>query len=129
MQRFKVYAIESLEPKKGKVHWFRKMVPENGMPEIDVRYLHMKPGERIKNHIHHQSETLIISIKGTGKVILDGNEYALPPGHVAYATKGCPHGYEATDEDWEFITLQCPTLKQPGKEVDYISVDESPDNV
>ncbi len=127
MERFKVYSIESLEPQKGKVHWFRDMVPDNAMPDIDFRYLHMKPGERIKNHIHEQSETLIISMKGTGKVILDGNEYDLPPGHAAYATKGCPHGYEAKNEEWEFITLQCPTLKRPGKEPDYISVDESPD--
>jgi len=126
MERFKVYSIESLEPQKGKVHWFRNMVPEEAMPDIDFRYLHMKPGERIKNHIHQQSETLIISMKGTGKVILDGNEYDLPPGNVAYATKGCPHGYEAKNEDWEFITLQSPTLKRPGKDPDYISVDESP---
>jgi len=127
MGRFKIYSIDSLEPQKGKVHWFRDMVPEHAMPEIDLRYLHMKPGERIKNHIHHQSETLIISIKGTGCVVLDGNEYDLPAGYVAFASKGCPHGYEAKEEEWEFITLQCPTLKRPGEKPDYISVDESPD--
>jgi mannose-6-phosphate isomerase-like protein (cupin superfamily) len=127
MERFKVYSIESLEPQKGRVHWFRNLVPDYAMREIDLRYLHMKPGERIKNHIHQQSETLIISMKGTGRVVLDGNEYNLPPGHVAFATKGCPHGYEAVDEGWEFITIQCPTLKHPGEKTDYISVDESPD--
>jgi quercetin dioxygenase-like cupin family protein len=129
MERYKVYAIESLEPQQGKVHWFRNMVPEKGMPDLNLRYLHLRPGERIKNHIHQQSETLIISIKGTGRVILDGIEYDLPPDHVAYATRGCPHGYEATDNDWEFLILQSPAINRSGQQADYISVDESPDSV
>jgi quercetin dioxygenase-like cupin family protein len=127
MERFKVYSIEDLEPKKGKVHWFRNMVPANGMPEIDLRYIHMKQGERIKNHIHELSETMIITIKGKGRVVLDGIEYDVVPGQVAYATKGCPHGYEAVDDDWEYIIIQCPTIKRDGHKSDYISVDESPD--
>lgn len=127
MERFRVFNIESLEQKKGKVHWFRDLAPEDAMQQIDIRYISMKPGERIKNHIHQQSETLIITIKGHGRVYLDGNEYNVTPGHVAYATKGCPHGYEAIDDDWEYIIIQSPSIRLNKDKSDYISVDESPD--
>jgi quercetin dioxygenase-like cupin family protein len=129
MERFRVFSIESLEQKKGKIHRFRDLVPENAMPNVDLRYINMKPGERIKNHIHEQSETLIVTIKGKGRVHLDGNEYDVKPGDVAYATMGCPHGYEAVDQEWEYIIIQAPTIRLAKDKRDYISVDESPDNL
>lgn len=65
-----------------------------GIGSIDTEW-HVK---RDEGYVHNQ---LIYCVRGQGKLIVDGEEYDIEPGHGFYLPKGVPHEYYATQDIWE----------------------------
>jgi putative monooxygenase len=50
-----------------------------------------EPGSRIPMHKHTDSEEAMFVIEGTGKLVVEGEEYDLSPGTAIYAPLGAEH--------------------------------------
>lgn len=67
----------------------------------------LRPGDRAGLHTHAHTEELFYFISGTGRVVLDGNEYRVESGSVVLTPLGSTHSVENDgNEDLAYIVVE-----------------------
>ena len=76
----------------------------------------LKPGEDIGKEVHHENDQFFRFEAGTGKCIIDGNEYAVSDGDVIIVPKGAKHNVKNTgdSEDLKLYTIYAPPHHKDG---------------
>ncbi len=70
----------------------------------------LKPGEQIGEETHTTNDQFFRFESGTGKVVIDGNEYLVAEGSAVIVPQGAKHNVINTSDD---KTLQLYTLYMP----------------
>lgn len=79
-----------------------------------IMVMSIKPGEDIGEEVHHVDQTLIF-VKGEGKSVMDGKEYEIHPGTLAFVPAGTKHNFLNTGkEDMKLFTVYAPVEHVPG---------------
>jgi mannose-6-phosphate isomerase-like protein (cupin superfamily) len=104
----------------GKSFW--QPVPANGhinvmlAPDM-VRMEHpiglgtqtIPPRSYVREHSHDRNEEVIFFLKGKGRAVVDGGDYALEPGVAVFIGKNCRHMFiNEGEEDMQFMWLIVP---------------------
>ncbi|MFE4712830.1 MULTISPECIES: sugar phosphate nucleotidyltransferase [unclassified Paenibacillus] len=90
--------------------------PSKDGPVTVTRKLQIYPGKHTEYHFHHRISEVWTVAEGTGKYILDGNEYALSTGDIVQVPAGVGHAIQAMTS---LTLIQIETGGQPG-EVDCV---------
>lgn len=53
--------------------------------------------DRVKGLISHQ---ILFTVRGEGKIEIDGKEYSAKAGSIFYVASGIPHKYYPVENDW-----------------------------
>lgn len=69
----------------------------------------VKPGQEQRVHTHDANDKIYHALTGTCRVTIGDETRALPPGHVAVAPAGVPHGLvNESDENATLFVLMAP---------------------
>jgi mannose-6-phosphate isomerase-like protein (cupin superfamily) len=69
----------------------------------------LKPGQSQKVHTHAANDKLYFSLTGTAHVVLGTETVPLPPGQLAIAPAGLPHGVEnRSSENATLLVVMAP---------------------
>lgn len=69
----------------------------------------LKPGQAQKLHAHENNDKIYHALTGTCHIQIGDNTEPLPPGHVAIAPAGVPHGVENRSEtDATLLVIMAP---------------------
>ena len=76
----------------------------------------LKPNEDIGAEVHPDNDQFFRFEKGTGKAVIDGNEYELTDGSVIIVPAGSEHNIinTSTTEDLKLYTIYSPAHHQDG---------------
>jgi len=93
---------------------FREVVYTAGRSQLVLMCI--KPCEEIGMEIHPDNDQFIRIEKGKGKVIIDGNEYAVEDGFAAVIPAGANHNVinASDDEDLKLYTIYSPPHHKDG---------------
>lgn len=93
--------------------FFRKVLYTAKNSQLVV--MSLKPREEIGEEIHHLDQ-FIRCEEGSGKAILDGNEYAISAGFVILVPSGTKHNIinTSTDKDMKLYTVYAPPNHRDG---------------
>lgn len=85
--------------------------PEMGAENLTLNYARHEPGDEFTQHVHEESEDVIIVLDGNGVIKLGAKNETIPieTGDVIYVPPGEQHGTVNTgDEVLEMISCQAP---------------------
>lgn len=82
--------------------------PHNGAKHLTFNYAKFDSGQAFKQHIHEQSEDLIIVLDGDGVIKLDDKEYPISAGDVILVSVGEFHGTVAGPNGMTSVSCQAP---------------------
>jgi mannose-6-phosphate isomerase-like protein (cupin superfamily) len=69
----------------------------------------LKPGQSQKVHTHAANDKIYLSLTGTAHVVLGADTVPLPPGQLAIAPAGLPHGVEnRSTENATLLVVMAP---------------------
>jgi len=76
----------------------------------------LKPKEEIGMEVHTDNDQFFRFEKGTGKVVIDGNEYGVSDGFAVVVPAGAQHNVTNTSEtdDLKLYTIYSPAHHQDG---------------
>lgn len=76
----------------------------------------LKPNEEIGMEVHNDNDQFFRFEKGTGKVIIDGNEYQISDGFAVVVPAGAQHNVinVSADEDLKLYTIYSPAHHKDG---------------
>lgn len=87
----------------------RKVIgPFNGAKQLTFNYAKFDPGVAFTQHVHDESEDLIIVLEGDGVIRLDDKEYPIEPGDVIHISAGEFHGTVAGPNGLTCVSCQAP---------------------
>lgn len=95
---------------------FRKVVYT--AEHMQLVLMSLKPGEDIGMEIHPDNDQFFRIDKGTGKCIINGNEYAIEDGSAVVVPAGAEHNVinTSTTDDLKFYTIYAPAHHKDGIE-------------
>lgn len=74
----------------------------------------LKPGQSQKVHSHAHNDKVYHALTGTAHVTLGLDTLPLPPGHIAIAPAGVPHGVEnRSRENCMLLVIMAPNPNAP----------------
>jgi mannose-6-phosphate isomerase-like protein (cupin superfamily) len=78
----------------------------------------LQPGEEIGEEVHEENDQFLRIEKGTGKAVIDGNEYALEDGSAVVVPAGAKHNIinASATEPMKLYTLYAPAHHREGVE-------------
>ena len=99
--------IERVDVKTGveNLTMYRLGVFENKMYEL----VELNSGQYCPPHIHKNSESKILIIKGSGEIILNGLSRPYALGSVFFVERGMIHGFKCKDQTL-FLSIQTPPI-------------------
>jgi mannose-6-phosphate isomerase-like protein (cupin superfamily) len=75
----------------------------------------LKPGEEIGMEVHHDNDQFFRFESGTGKVYIDGNEYAVKDGSAIIVPAGAEHNViNSGTQDLKMYTIYSPAHHKDG---------------
>lgn len=109
MQKLSLSGGETFE--MGTDNTKRVVHPEMGAEHLTLNYAVHEPGDEFKQHVHEQSEDVIVCLEGEGILKLGAKDETVPfgAGDVLYVPPGEQHGTINTgDEQLVMISCQAP---------------------
>ncbi|QPM67843.1 cupin domain-containing protein [Atribacter laminatus] len=106
MKILKLKEGKSFDMGKGKT--INVLSPEIGSKYVTLNYSEFEPKQAFTQHIHKNSEDVIIILKGSGYIRVEGKDYEIKEGDVVYIPAGEMHGTIAGDEPMIAISCQAP---------------------
>jgi mannose-6-phosphate isomerase-like protein (cupin superfamily) len=93
---------------------FREVVYTAGHSQLVL--MSLRPSEEIGMEVHNDNDQFFRFEKGQGKVIIDGNEYAVEDGFGVVVPAGAQHNVINTsnDEDLKLYTIYSPAHHKDG---------------
>jgi len=93
---------------------FRKVLYTGKHSQLVLMML--KPGEEIGVEIHADNDQFFRIEKGTGKVVIDGNEYEVSDGFAIVVPAGAQHNVvnNSLTDDLKLYTIYSPAHHQDG---------------
>ncbi len=92
---------------------FRKVVYTGKHSQLVL--MSLKPGEEIGMEVHKDNDQFFRFESGTGKVLIDGNEYAVSDGSAVIVPSGVPHNVINTGtDDLKMYTIYSPAHHKDG---------------
>ena len=100
---------DGLPFKMGTAQSLKVIYPEMGAKSITLNYSEHAPGWEFRQHIHEQSEDVIICIAGRGVIRSGDSRTPFEAGDVIYVPAGVVHGTINTgDEPLVMFSCQAP---------------------
>lgn len=83
---------------------------------LQLVLMSLKPGEEIGEEIHHDTDQFFRFESGTGKCIIDGNEYQVEDGDLIIVPAGAKHNVINVDAetDLKMYTIYAPPHHKDG---------------
>jgi mannose-6-phosphate isomerase-like protein (cupin superfamily) len=93
---------------------FRKVLYTG--PHSQLVLMSLKPGEEIGMEVHEENDQFFRFDSGTGKVVIDGNEYEVKDGFAALVPAGAQHNVVnmSDSEDLKLYTIYSPAHHMDG---------------
>ena len=93
---------------------FRKVLYSG--QHLQLVLMSLRPGEDIGEEIHHDTDQFFRFEGGTGKCVIDGNEYKVKDGDVVIVPAGAKHNVINTDAENELkmYTIYAPPHHKDG---------------
>ncbi len=92
---------------------FRKVLYTGEQSQLVL--MSLLPGEHIGSEVHHENDQFFRFEKGSGKVIINGNEYEVSDGDAVVVPKGAEHNVINTGSDrLNFYTIYSPAHHKDG---------------
>lgn len=93
---------------------FRKVLYTGGHSQLVV--MSLRPGEEIGMEVHPDNDQFLRFEKGTGKVIIDGNEYSIADGFAVIVPAGAEHNVIniSETEELKLYTVYSPAHHKDG---------------
>lgn len=93
---------------------FRKVIYT--APHSQLVLMSLKPSEEIGSEVHPENDQFFRFEKGTGKVIIDGNEYEVSDGDAVVVPAGSEHNVinSSDSEPLKLYTIYSPAHHQDG---------------
>jgi len=108
----KGFSINIEDATKGNEN-FRKVLYTGKFSQLVV--MSLKPGEEIGAEVHETHDQFFRFEKGEGKVVIDGNEYAVEDDFAVIVPAGANHNVVNTgDEDLKLYTIYSPAEHREG---------------
>ena len=82
--------------------------PEDGARQITFNYARFDPGVAFTQHVHEESEDLIIVLEGDGVIRLDDEEFPIAAGDIVHVSAGEFHGTVAGPRGMTAVSCQAP---------------------
>ena len=86
----------------------RVIGPFNGAKNITFNYAKFDPGVAFTQHVHDESEDLILVLEGGGVIRLDDKEFPIDAGDVIHISAGEFHGTVAGPNGLTCVSCQAP---------------------
>lgn len=85
-------------------------------PHSQLVLMSLRPDEEIGMEVHEENDQFFRFEKGTGKVVIDGNEYAVGDGDAVVVPAGAEHNVinASSSEDLKLYTIYSPAHHQDG---------------
>lgn len=85
-------------------------------PHMQLVLMNLKPGEEIGAEVHKENDQFFRVEKGTGKCIIDGNEYTVGDGDAVVVPSGAKHNIinTSTTEALQLYTIYAPPHHKDG---------------
>jgi quercetin dioxygenase-like cupin family protein len=106
MQIFKMTEGKSFDMGKGDTRCI--IGPHTGSKYITFNYAVFEPHQAFTQHIHKNSEDVIIVLDGDGVIRLDDDEFPIEKGDVVYVAEGEYHGTVAGPNGLTACSCQAP---------------------
>ncbi len=72
--------------------------------DLNVNLLVFQPGEGVAEHVNAEVDVLVIGIRGTGTLTLDGVDHPMRAGTALLIPKGARRGTRAGEEAFAYLT-------------------------
>jgi len=82
--------------------------PHTGAKQITFNYAKFGPRQAFKQHIHAESEDVILVLEGDGVIKIDDTEHPIEPGDVIHISAGEYHGTISGPDGMTVISCQAP---------------------
>jgi len=85
-------------------------------PHSQLVLMSLRPDEEIGMEVHEENDQFFRFEKGTGQVIIDGNEYAVGDGDAVVVPAGAEHNVinASSSEDLKLYTIYSPAHHKDG---------------
>jgi mannose-6-phosphate isomerase-like protein (cupin superfamily) len=85
-------------------------------PHSQLVLMSLKPNEEIGMEVHSDNDQFFRFEQGDGKVVIDGNEYAVTDGYAVVVPAGAQHNVVNTsaDHDLKLYTIYSPAHHKDG---------------
>ena len=87
---------------------------------LGCEYVILEKGQSLDTHVHEEANSFILVLAGTGVVEMDGQDFAVRPGHTVYVPAGVSHGFRTADEPLVLYGFQSPPIIQDMNNVDIL---------
>jgi quercetin dioxygenase-like cupin family protein len=61
---------------------------QEGSEDLNANLVRFEAGEGVGIHTNNELDVVFVGISGSGKVVVDGEEFAMGPGQFVFAPKG-----------------------------------------
>jgi mannose-6-phosphate isomerase-like protein (cupin superfamily) len=104
-----IHLDEGIAFSMGKAVSKKIVYPEMGAKQLTLNYGVHEPGMEFAQHIHAESEDVIVCLQGRGVVRTGDTQIPFGPGSVIYVPAGVVHGtINVGDEPLVMISCQAP---------------------
>lgn len=72
--------------------------------DLNVNLLVFHRGQAVEEHVNSEVDVLLVGVDGEGVVSIDGEPYALPPGHTVIVPKGARRSTRVMGDRFAYLT-------------------------
>jgi len=77
---------------------------------MGLDYIQIPPNSAAEEHRHINSDNVILILRGTGTIILNGSQHEVRAGDRVMIPRAVWHGFRTSGESLEFISAQMPPI-------------------
>lgn len=102
-----------------------RILDGTGFDGVGCEFVVLEPGRILEPHIHKKGHAIILVLKGSGFVLIDGVTHPLKPHTVINVPPGTEHGLQAGEEELVVYGFQVPAIVDEKNEADiYFTKDD-----
>ena len=76
-----------------------------GRGDLNANLVRFGSGRGVGEHVNDEVDVVFVGVSGSGTVVVDGEKFALEPGRLVFAPKGCPRATRSTSGEFAYLTV------------------------
>jgi len=78
---------------------------QEGSEDLNANLVRFEAGEGVGIHANDEVDVVFVGVSGSGTVVVDGEKFALEPGRLVFAPKGCPRATRSASGEFSYLTV------------------------